>query len=57
MNSPLIDFGKLVKEKTDENMKIYKAGHDEGYTLGYREGWTAACREAINIINAPKDKP
>lgn len=48
MNASLIDFGKLVQERTSENQKIYEAGHKEGYRLGFSEG----IAEAKKIVEA-----
>lgn len=46
--NPQIDFGKLVMEQTNENAKIYEAGHKEGYRLGFSEG----IAEAKKIVEA-----
>lgn len=44
----MIDFGKLVMERTNENMQIYEAAHREGYRLGFADG----VAEAKKIMEA-----
>lgn len=47
----MIDFGKLVLERTNENMQIYEAAHKEGYRLGFADGVAAAKKLMEETLN------
>lgn len=36
------DFAQMVKEMTNDHMRIFKAGHDAGYAEGYRDAMAKA---------------
>lgn len=55
MTSPLFDFGKAVKDRMDETMKVYAAGHKEGYKLGFAEG-VAEAKKIIEKTLGPLEK-
>jgi hypothetical protein len=45
--SPFADYlSSMVRSLTEENAKIFKAGHDAGYAEGYR----AAMADARKIV-------
>lgn len=49
------DLAAMVKEMTEDHMRIFKAGHDAGYAEGYRD----ALAEARKLVEAaiPKVTP
>lgn len=48
-----MDFGALVREQTEESMKVWKAAHAAGYLEGYRAA-TADARRVIEEAFALK---
>lgn len=47
------DLAEMVRDATNASMASFKAGHDEGYRLGFAEGWKQALAKAMEIIKTP----
>lgn len=52
----MIDFGKLLLEHTNENIKLYEAAHKEGYRLGFADG-IAEAKKIVEKTLGPLLKP
>jgi hypothetical protein len=50
------DLAAMVKEMTEDHMRIFKAGHDAGYAEGYRDAWVEA-RKMLEAAFASKVTP